>query len=69
VNSSGGQILPDNDHEMPEGSMPRPEELMAGDYYDERELAEALGRVIRTLRSWRSRGDGPPYLVVGRRVF
>jgi hypothetical protein len=38
-------------------------------YLNEDEEASALGVVTRTLRSWRQRGEGPPYVKVGRQVF
>ena len=47
---------------MPKGN------ALAG-YLTEDQQAAALGVVTRTLRSWRQRGEGPPYVRVGRRVF
>jgi hypothetical protein len=48
--------------------VPQSERLLGG-YLNEDEEASALGVVTRTLRSWRQRGEGPPYVKVGRQVF
>jgi hypothetical protein len=37
-------------------------------YSSESETAEALSLSPRTLRKWRQRGIGPPWVKVGRRV-
>jgi hypothetical protein len=37
-------------------------------YSSEQETAAALCVTIRTLRKWRQRGMGPPWVKVGRRV-
>jgi excisionase family DNA binding protein len=39
------------------------EKLLAPD-----ELAELLGYPVKTLAEWRSNGDGPPYVRLGRHV-
>jgi hypothetical protein len=36
---------------------------------DERNLARELGQSLSTLRSWRARGLGPPWLKVGHQVL
>jgi hypothetical protein len=46
---------------------PRPHAL--ADYQSENELAEELERSSRTLARWRAARIGPPYVVIGRRVF
>jgi hypothetical protein len=38
------------------------------DYSSEFETAKALCVSIRTLRKWRQRGLGPPWVKIGRRV-
>jgi hypothetical protein len=35
----------------------------------EAQLASAINRTIRTLWTWRQRGEGPPFVRVGRGVF
>ena len=42
--------------------------IVAG-YSSEAETAEQLNVAIRTLRSWRQRGVGPPWAKVGRQVI
>ena len=42
--------------------------LLAG-WSSEREVAEALGKDVRTLREWRQRGDGPPWSKIGKTVI
>jgi hypothetical protein len=37
-------------------------------YTDERQTAEELGLCLRTLRKWRARGEGPPYVKIGKKV-
>jgi hypothetical protein len=37
-------------------------------YKTERETAEALGVVLRTLRKWRQRGQGPAFLKFARQI-
>lgn len=39
------------------------------DYQPEDELAEDLDRCSRTLARWRAARIGPPYVVIGRRIF
>jgi hypothetical protein len=46
----------------------RPAHLIS-DYLDECELAEDVGRALRTVRGWRRNGAGPPYIVLGKRVY
>lgn len=36
--------------------------------WDEDRLSLEIGVPVATLRSWRSRGGGPPFLKIGRRV-
>jgi hypothetical protein len=38
-------------------------------YLNEDEQAAELGVVKRTLRSWRQRGEGGPYVKIGKQVF
>jgi hypothetical protein len=39
------------------------------DYLNEDEQAAELGVVKRTLRSWRQRGQGAPYVKIGKQIF
>lgn len=43
-------------------------ELLDG-YASEGEFAKQLGVVERTTRNMRARGDGPPYVKIGNRVY
>jgi hypothetical protein len=38
-------------------------------YLNEDEQAAELGVVKRTLRSWRQKGEGGPYVKIGKQVF
>lgn len=38
-------------------------------YIDEREVARRTSLARITLRTWRSRGEGPPFHKIGRRVL
>ena len=38
-------------------------------YDDEEATANELGLKPRTLRGWRQKGIGPPYVQVGRQIF
>jgi hypothetical protein len=38
-------------------------------YTAEAETAEELNVTQRTLRAWRRRGIGPPYVEIGRRIY
>jgi hypothetical protein len=38
-------------------------------YLNEDEQAAELGVVKRTLRSWRQKGEGSPYVKIGKQVF
>jgi hypothetical protein len=38
-------------------------------YMTEEELAAEIGRGVRTLARWRSLGEGPPYVRLGRQLF
>ena len=38
-------------------------------YLTQGELAKELGRSIRTIARWRSIGEGPPWVVLGRQVL
>jgi hypothetical protein len=38
-------------------------------YLNEDEQAEELHVVKRTLRSWRQKGEGAPYVKIGKQVF
>ena len=46
---------------------PLPWRRIAG-YSSEDETAKALSVTLRTLRKWRQRGKGPPWVKVGRRI-
>jgi predicted DNA-binding transcriptional regulator AlpA len=37
-------------------------------YVDENEAAAVIGFSVKSLRNWRWRGEGPPYVVRGRSV-
>jgi hypothetical protein len=39
------------------------------EYLTEGELAEQLNRTLRTIRRWRSLGEGPPWHRIGRNTF
>lgn len=36
-------------------------------YLNTQQAAELIGVELRTLESWRQRGDGPPYVSISRR--
>jgi hypothetical protein len=38
------------------------------DLMSEEEAAAEVGKTVRTLRQWRKRGVGPPYVRIGRTV-
>jgi hypothetical protein len=38
------------------------------EWLSEEEAAAAAGKTVRTLRQWRRRGVGPPYVFFGRTV-
>jgi hypothetical protein len=38
------------------------------DLMSEEETAAEVGKTVRTLRQWRKRGVGPPYVRIGRTV-
>lgn len=47
-----------------------PDIIVAGKAcYTRRRLAEALGKSEQTVAAWRSRGFGPPFFSIGRRVL
>jgi len=46
-----------------------PRNRLLANHLDEDEQAAELGVTTRTLRSWRQRGYGPPFIKVGRAVF
>jgi hypothetical protein len=48
--------------------VPQTGRLLDG-YLNEDEQAAELGVVKRTLRSWRQKGEGGPYLKIGKQVF
>jgi hypothetical protein len=39
------------------------------DYTSEHDAATQLRQTVRTLRSWRQRGNGPRWVKIGRLVF
>ena len=39
------------------------------EYFTEGQFAKELGKTPRTLRSWRLRRTGPPYVRVGREIL
>jgi Helix-turn-helix domain len=39
-----------------------------GEFFSEQEAADAADKSVRTLRAWRQRGEGPPYVLFGRTV-
>ena len=39
------------------------------DYLSESELANQLGRGVRTLRRWKALREGPPWTKVGKRLY
>ena len=45
-----------------------PEKLLAG-YIAESRMAVVRGVIPRTLRAERQRGEGPPYVVLNRRIY
>jgi hypothetical protein len=48
--------------------MPQVRRLLDG-YLNEDEQAAELGVVKRTLRSWRQKGEGGPYVKIGKQIF
>jgi hypothetical protein len=44
----------------------RKSEKVLADWLDEDEVADETGKTVRTLRSWRKQGKGPPYTMFGR---
>lgn len=38
------------------------------EYDGEREVAEGIGKKVQTLRNWRCRDYGPPYVKIGNSV-
>ena len=48
--------------------MPQRQKVLDG-YLNEDEQAAELRVVKRTLRSWRQKGEGGPYLKIGKQVF
>jgi Helix-turn-helix domain len=38
------------------------------EFLSEEEAAAAIGKSLRTLRQWRRRGIGPPYVLFGRTI-
>jgi hypothetical protein len=42
--------------------------VVLDEFLSEREVAAAIGKSLRTLRQWRRRGIGPPYVLFGRTV-
>jgi hypothetical protein len=43
-------------------------ELLDDEWLSEAEMAEAVGKCLRTIRTWRKVGMGPPYSRFGRTV-
>jgi hypothetical protein len=52
---------------FPSASIDAPHALTG--YQSDDELAEELDRSPRTLARWRAARTGPPYVVIGRRIF
>jgi hypothetical protein len=42
--------------------------VVLDEFLSEKEAAVAIGKSLRTLRQWRRRGIGPPYVLFGRTV-
>ena len=42
---------------------------LLADYLSEHEAAPKLKQTVRTLRSWRQRGEGPPWTKIGRLIY
>jgi hypothetical protein len=42
---------------------------LLADFLDEHELAADLGKAVRTLRRWRVKREGPPFVTLGRKVL
>lgn len=42
---------------------------LLSDYVSEHDLADQLGVTLRTMRNWRSLGEGPPITRIGRRIY
>jgi hypothetical protein len=40
-----------------------------GEYMTEDQLAEEIGRGVRTLARWRQLGEGPPITKIGRQIY
>jgi hypothetical protein len=41
---------------------------LLGDYLSEEKFAAELGVSIRTLRNWRQRRSGPPFVTIGKKI-
>jgi hypothetical protein len=39
------------------------------DLVPEADFAERIGQSVHTLRTWRSRGLGPPFVKIGKKIF
>jgi hypothetical protein len=48
--------------------MPQTRKVLDG-YLNEDEQAAEFGVVKRTLRSWRQKGEGGPYVKIGKQIF
>jgi hypothetical protein len=42
--------------------------VVLDDWLDEADAAKAIRRSVRTLRTWRRKGIGPPYAYFGRAI-
>lgn len=49
--------------------MPEEDSELLADYLPEEKLAALLGKTTRTLRSWRKKRAGPPFVRLGRDIF
>lgn len=47
---------------------PMPIDSLIGKLYSTEELAEELGKSVRTVELWRWSGKGPPWIKIGREV-
>ena len=43
--------------------------VVLAEYLSEVETGAELNTALRTLRDWRQKGEGPPYLKIARRVW
>jgi hypothetical protein len=53
----------------PDNAPPPDKAPILDGYLTEAELAKEFGRSTRTIARWRTIGEGPPWIVLGRQIF